>query len=88
VNFSDPIKGKLFVTIADITISGPDAGDFAQTNNRGWAPGKTVTLQSLEAIAVSVTFTPGAAGSRKATLSVKDTQNQLTATVQLTGSGA
>ena len=54
------------LTIASVHISGADSGDFAQTNTcgTGLPAGGTCTI--------SITFTPQATGSRRATLGISD----------------
>jgi YVTN family beta-propeller protein len=69
------------LTFSSITITGADAGDFAETNNctGSIAPGKSCT--------VSVTFTPEAASARSASLQLTDDAQGSPQTVSLTGTG-
>jgi hypothetical protein len=73
--------GSASMTIAGITIAGPDAGDFSQTNTCGsWVnAGANCTI--------NVTFTPTATGSRAGTLTVTDGAGNSPQTVSLTGTG-
>jgi hypothetical protein len=76
--------GQEVVTISDITITGPDAGDFDQS---GCTDGSVPAGSSCT---INVTFTPTATGSRTATLTI--THNApapgSTADVSLSGTGA
>jgi hypothetical protein len=65
-----------------IAITGTNSGDFAQTNNCG----SSVPAGSL--CAINVIFTPGAPGSRSATLTITDNALNSPQTVALTGIGA
>jgi hypothetical protein len=58
--------GTSSLTISSISVSGPNAGDFAQTNNCGPTLGANANCQ------VNVTFTPAANGVRNASLIVAD----------------
>ena len=73
--------GNVTLTISGVSIAGPQAADFAQTNTCGApvAPGANCT--------VNVTFTPGAGGARTATLSISDNAPGSPHTVGLTGTG-
>jgi hypothetical protein len=64
------------------SITGSNPGDFAETNTCGGsvAPGASCTF--------SVTFTPTAAGTRSAALSIADAGGGSPQTVTLTGTGA
>ncbi|HET9177352.1 MAG TPA: SBBP repeat-containing protein [Terriglobia bacterium] len=69
------------LTITSITISGDDAGDFAQTNDCGTAQpagGKCT---------ISVTFTPAASGIRTAAISIVDTAPGSPHVANLSGTG-
>jgi hypothetical protein len=59
-------SGGLPLTISGISITGADAGDFAQTNTCG------ASLAGGASCAVSVTYTPAAAGTRSAAVSFTD----------------
>ena len=69
------------LNIASITFTGTNAKDFSQTNNCGasLAPNGTCTI--------SVTFTPGALGTRTAVLNVNDDAFNSPQTASLTGTG-
>ena len=58
--------GQTDLTISSITIGGSNAGDFSQTNNCPSA------LSPTDSCTIEVTFTPVAAGTRGATLTVSD----------------
>ncbi|MHB8600371.1 MAG: N,N-dimethylformamidase beta subunit family domain-containing protein, partial [Ktedonobacteraceae bacterium] len=74
-------SGSASLTISNIAISGSNASDFAQTNTctSAIAPGANCTI--------SVTFTPGASGSRSGTLTLTDNAPDSPQTVALTGAG-
>jgi hypothetical protein len=69
------------LTMAGISFTGADAGDFAETDNCGGsvAAGGNCTI--------NVTFTPTGGGSRTATLSISDSAAGSPQTVSLTGTG-
>lgn len=73
--------GNAAVTITSIGVTGAEAGDFGATSNcgAGVAAGKSCVIQ--------VTFSPAAAGSRSATLSVADSASGSPQTVALSGTG-
>jgi hypothetical protein len=75
------MNGELALTISSITFSGPDAGDFTQTNNCGSLVAGGATCQ------IHVSFTPSAAGNRTATLNVNDNAQGSPQTVSLAGVG-
>src|SRR5205814_8789583 len=62
-------NGNSALTIASISITGTNSGDFAQTNNCPLSPS---TLAASASCAINVTFRPTAAGARSGTLSVAD----------------
>jgi hypothetical protein len=68
------------LTGISVSFTGTNAADFAQTNTCG------TSLAANSTCTINVTFTPGAAGSRSATLSVTDAAG--TQTSSLTGTGA
>ncbi|HEX5410351.1 MAG TPA: SBBP repeat-containing protein [Terriglobia bacterium] len=74
-------NGDSALTITSITISGNDAGDFAQTNDCGTTqpPGGKCTI--------SVTFTPAASGTRTASISIVDSAPGSPHVVNLSGTG-
>jgi Cep192 domain 4 len=67
------------LTGLSVSFTGTNATDFAETDNCG------TSLAANSNCAINVTFTPGAAGSRSATLSVTDSAG--TQTSSLTGTG-
>lgn len=69
------------VTISGISISGADAGDFAEVNNCG------AMLASGASCFVKVTFTPSAKGDRDASISVSDNGGGSPQTASLKGTG-
>src|SRR5207245_15942 len=73
--------GQVTLTFQSITITGPNPGDFAQTNTctSAIAAGANCTL--------SVTFTPTKKGGRSAAVSIADSGGGSPQTVSLTGTG-
>jgi hypothetical protein len=69
------------VSITSVNFTGTNSTDFGQTNNCGSTLGAGVTC------AINVTFTPGGAGSRSATLNVNDNGGASPQTVALSGTG-
>lgn len=69
------------LNISSITITGTNPGDFAQTNN---CP---VPVLPLGVCTLTITFTPGATGTRKGTLTIFDNEATGSHTLSLTGSG-
>jgi len=80
-NFTLTNTGGSPLTITGIGITGPNPGDFAQTNDCGTsvAAGTSCTF--------SVTFTPTASGNRFATLNVTDNAGGSPQHVNLAGTG-
>ena len=76
-------SGTAALDVTSVSISGTNPGDFAQTNNCGdIAPSGTCVI--------SVKFTPGAVGSRTASLAIVDNAGNVTGTTQtvtLNGTG-
>ncbi len=74
--------GNTALTISSIVITGANAADFAQTNTCG------ATLAAGASCTIGVTFTPGAAGARSASVSVGSNDPvHPTLTVSLAGTG-
>ena len=76
--------GTAPLSVSGITITGTNAGDFAQTNTCSAAVAAGANCS------ISVTFAPSAAGPRAGTLTVTDNNNGTagsTQTVSLTGTG-
>jgi len=69
------------LTISQITIEGPDAEDFAQTNTCA------STLNAQSACTITITFTPTASGPRSASLSISDNGGQSPQSIALSGTG-
>jgi hypothetical protein len=75
--------GAATLTLSNVAITGPDASDFAEkTNTCG------PTLAPNDSCQVSVAFTPTAAGSRSAAVSLTDDAPRSPQTVGLAGTGA
>lgn len=77
--------GTATLVLSGITITGTNAADFSQTNNCG------TSVTAGANCAINVIFTPSAAGSRTAMLTVTDNSNNVsgtTQTVTLAGTGA
>jgi hypothetical protein len=75
-------SGTTVVILTNITITGTNGGDFAQTNNCG------ASLAAGANCAINVTFTPTATGARSGTLTITDNVAGSPQTVGLTGTGA
>ena len=72
------------LTISNITITGTNASDFAETNN---CPGSASTLPAGLACSIAVTFAPTGTGARSASLSISDTAIPSPQSVGLSGIG-
>jgi F5/8 type C domain/Abnormal spindle-like microcephaly-assoc'd, ASPM-SPD-2-Hydin len=75
-------SGTAPLAISSIAVSGANASDFAQTNTCG----SSVAVGA--SCPISITFTPGAAGARSASITVTDNAASSPQTVALTGTGA
>ena len=73
--------GEIALTVHSITISGPNSGDFSQTNTCG------NSVPPLGNCAITVTFTPLASGQRSAQVSIKDNGGGSPQLVSLRGTG-
>jgi len=82
--FTVQSSGSAALSITSIAVTGANAGDFAQTNN---CPVSPATLAVNATCTVSVTFTPGATGSRAASVSITDNAAGSPQAVALTGTG-
>ncbi|HXJ96314.1 MAG TPA: choice-of-anchor D domain-containing protein [Terriglobia bacterium] len=72
--------GVATLSVTNVSITGTDPGDFAQTNTCTSVPaGQNCTI--------SVTFTPAATGTRTASVSITDNGPGSPQTVSLTGTG-
>jgi Abnormal spindle-like microcephaly-assoc'd, ASPM-SPD-2-Hydin len=76
-------NSSFLLNVSSITVTGPNAGDFAQTNTCPVGG----TLAGSATCTLSVTFTPSATGTRTATLTESDNTSAGTHTISLTGSG-
>jgi FG-GAP-like repeat len=74
-------NGELPLTISSMQISGPNAGDFSQTNTCGSG------LAANANCGFNVSFTPSAQGTRTATLYINDNGYGNPQTVSLSGVG-
>lgn len=68
--------------IASITLSGPQSGDFQQTNTCG------TTLAAGADCAITVTFSPQGTGTRTAVLQITDSASNSPQIINLSGIGA
>jgi hypothetical protein len=73
--------GTATLTFSDFAITGANAGSFAETNN-------CTSLAANASCKVNVTFTPSAAGTQDATLTVTDNAPGTPQTTFLSGTGA
>src|SRR5208283_4752399 len=58
--------GNVSLTVTGISVTGANSGDFSQTNTCG------SSVAASGNCTISVTFTPGAVGSRTAAISIAD----------------
>jgi hypothetical protein len=73
--------GNSALTVSGITVTGANAGDFAQTNTCG------TSVAAGANCVISVTFTPSASGARAAAISIADNATGSPQTVALAGNG-
>lgn len=71
---------KVTVNFTSVTITGPNSSDFTQNNT-------CTSLSSGATCTVSVTFTPSAKGTRRATLTLTDSATNSPQTAKLSGTG-
>ncbi len=76
--------GTLSLSISSIGFTGTNASDFGQTNN---CPSGSSTLAANASCTINVTFSPGATGSRSASLTLTDNASDSPQSVALTGTG-
>jgi hypothetical protein len=79
--------GTAPLAISNIAVTGTNAGDFAETDN---CPASPNTLAANASCQINVTFTPGANGTRNASVAITDNtdgEGEATQTVVLTGTG-
>ena len=74
-------KGSVAVSITSITITGTNAGDFAEITNCG------ASVAAGGTCLIGVTFTPSATGVRSASVSIADNGGGSPQHVQLKGTG-
>lgn len=74
-------SGGATLSITGVSITGANAGDFAQTNTCG------SSVAAGANCSISVTFTPGASGARNASLSIADNASGSPQTAALSGTG-
>src|SRR6266702_230632 len=77
-------SGTTPLSISSIALTGTNAADFAQTNT---CPASTNTLAAGSSCTISLTFTPGASGTRSANLTLTDNAADSPQVVALTGTG-
>jgi hypothetical protein len=78
-------SGTAALAIGSISVTGTNAGDFAQTSPCPINPG---TLAAGASCTISVTFTPTATGTRTASVSISDNASGSPQSVALTGTGS
>jgi hypothetical protein len=78
-------SGDAALTINSISRSGPNRGDFAQSNT--CPSGSSTLLAAGASCFINVTFTPTAAGSRSASVTITDNASGSPQSVALSGSG-
>ena len=77
-------SGDAALTIESISRSGPNRGDFAQSNT---CPSSSSTLAAGASCTINVTFTPTATGSRSANVTITDNASGSPQSVALSGTG-
>ena len=77
-------SGNAALTIESISRSGPNRGDFAQSNT---CPSSSSTLAAGASCTINVTFTPTATGSRSANVTITDNASGSPQSVALSGTG-
>src|SRR5260370_12747132 len=78
-------SGNAPLTITSVTLGGTNPGDFTPANQCPLSPS---TLAAGASCTISATFTPTAAGSRAATLTIADNASGSPHTIALSGTGA
>jgi len=78
-------SASVALKISGITLTGANPGDFQMTKASTCPTSGTVN--PLKTCLVTVTFTPGATGSRSATLTVNDNTSAKKQTIALSGTG-
>ncbi len=77
-------SGTTPLSISSIALTGTNAVDFAQTNT---CPSGSSTLAAGSSCTINVTFTPGANGTRSASLTLTDNASDSPQSVALSGTG-
>jgi len=77
-------SGNAALTISTIGFAGTNAGDYGQTNDCPLSP---ATLGVNTTCTIRVTFTPGATGTRTASVTIADNATGSPHTAALTGTG-
>ncbi|MBV8945592.1 MAG: choice-of-anchor D domain-containing protein [Solirubrobacterales bacterium] len=77
-------SGTAALSLSGIAVTGANAGDFAETDN---CPAAPATLAINATCSISVTFSPGASGSRTATVQVTDNAANSPQSFSLAGTG-
>jgi hypothetical protein len=72
--------GNTNLTVSNVAITGPNSGDFAQTNN-------CVTVSPQGTCSITVTFTPSISGAETADVSITDNAPNSPQLGSLTGDG-
>ena len=72
------------LNLTGITFTGPNSGDFSQTNTCGTIP---VLISPDDNCTISVSLTPSVVGPESATMNIADNASGSPQTVTLTGSG-
>jgi hypothetical protein len=75
------------VTITSITLGGTNPGDFAISNGCPLSPSTLQQGPIGNTCGVGVSFTPTAAGARKATITIKDSAPGSPTTINISGTG-
>ncbi len=74
-------SGGTALTIANIGFTGTNAGDFSDSTTCG------ATLPAGQSCGIAIQFTPGASGTRAASLSISDNAGNSPQTIALSGTG-
>ncbi len=78
-------SGTAPLSFSNVAVTGSNAGDFAQSNN---CPVIPATLAVGSSCTVSVTFTPGAQGSRSANIQLTDNAPNSPQSIGVSGTGS
>jgi hypothetical protein len=80
--------GTATLDLSGAALTGADSGDFALAGVTSGCVGSPPTILPGTSCGVEITFTPGATGTRSATLTLTDNASPATQAVTLTGIGA